>query len=183
MSVAALAVAAAVLAVERASYAVITRAPGSFLALCTRVIPRVRGSQVAVVARLFYAFKALQITVFAAWCWAHCEGSFVSAQGLPLVLGLSGALVLAGQVLVLAAFYRLGRIGVFFGDRFGYEVRRCREFPFSVLAHPEYVETTLTIWGLFLALRFPHPDWYALPVIETVYYPAATRLESPRSRR
>ena len=37
----------------------------------------------------------------------------------------------------------------------------------------------LTIWGLFLARRFPHDDWYALPVIETLYYAAATRLESP----
>jgi hypothetical protein len=38
----------------------------------------------------------------------------------------------------------------------------------------------LTLWGVFLALRSPHADWYVLPAVETVYYPAATRLESPR---
>src|SRR5262245_53735664 len=54
-----------------------------------------------------------------------------------------------------------------------------RWWPFSLLAHPQYVGTVLTIWGLFLALRFPHDDSYALPVIETLYYAAATWLESP----
>ena len=43
MSVAALAVAAALLAVERASYAVIARAPGAFVRLCSRLVPSVRG--------------------------------------------------------------------------------------------------------------------------------------------
>jgi hypothetical protein len=109
VSVAALAVAAALLAVERASYAVIARLPGVFVSVCSRLVPSVCGGPVAVVGRLFCAFKALQVAVFGLWCWVH------------------------GGV----------------------------------------------VWGMFLALRFPHDDWYALPVIETLYYAAATRLESP----
>jgi hypothetical protein len=35
-------------------------------------------------------------------------------------------LVVAGQILNVTVFYRLGRTGVFFGDRLGDEVRRCR---------------------------------------------------------
>jgi len=59
-------------------------------------------------------------------------------------------------------------------------MRHCREFPFSLLSYPQYVGTMLTIWGVFLALRSPHADWYVLPAVETVYYAAATWLESPR---
>jgi hypothetical protein len=29
-------------------------------------------------------------------------------------------------------------------------------------------------------LRFPHDDWYALPVLETIYYLAGMWLEVPR---
>jgi phosphatidyl-N-methylethanolamine N-methyltransferase len=178
VSLAALAVAAALLAVERASYAVVARLPGTFARLCARLAPSVRGGPVAVVGRLGWAFKMLQVTVFGLWCWVH-GGVTVSAEEEPLVLPLAGTLVAVGQMLVLTTFYRLGRIGVFFGDRFGYQLRRCREFPFSLLAHPQYVGTVLTIWGLFLVRRFPHDDWYALPVVETLYYAVATRLESP----
>jgi hypothetical protein len=31
-------------------------------------------------------------------------------------------------------------------------------------------------------LRFPHDDWYALPVLETIYYLAGMWLEVPRQR-
>jgi len=55
--------------------------------------------------------------VFAVWCWVHAVESFVSAHGRPFVLGLAGALVTAGQALVLATFYRLGRVGVIQGLR------------------------------------------------------------------
>lgn len=180
MSVAAIGGAAVLLAVERAVYAVIARAPGAFLALCARLAPAARGGPIAIVARLFYAFKVLQIMVFAAWCLVYGNGSLAPAHEGPIVLGIAAALVVVGQFLVIATFYRLGRTGVFFGDRFGYEVRHCRAFPFSLLAHPQYVGTMLTIWGVFLALRFPHADWYVLPAVETVYYAAATWLESPR---
>jgi Glycosyltransferase Family 4 len=34
------------------------------------------------------------------------------------------------------------------------------------------------IWGGFLAVRFPHPDWYVLPVVETLYYALGAHLEA-----
>jgi hypothetical protein len=39
----------------------------------------------------------------------------------------------------LSVFYRLGAVGVFFRDRLGYEVPWCRAFPFSWVAHLQYV--------------------------------------------
>jgi phosphatidyl-N-methylethanolamine N-methyltransferase len=179
VSLVALAVAAALLAVERACYVVISRAPRAFRELCAR--GALAGGPVAVVERLFYAFKALQLSVFAAWCYVHGDGSLLPAHDSPLVCALASALIVAGQVFVIATFYRLGRVGVFFGDRLGYRVERCREFPFSVLAHPQYVGTIVTVWGLFFAMRFPQDDWYGLPVLETVYYAAGAWLEEPRA--
>jgi phosphatidyl-N-methylethanolamine N-methyltransferase len=178
MSVAVLAIAAALLSVERACYVAITRAPEAFQALCARPMLARQGSPIAIVAMLFGGFKALQLGVFVAWCWIHGNGDLVPSHGSPLVFGLAAALVVVGQSLNVAVFYRLGPIGVFFGARLGYVVQRCKEFPFSVLSHPQYVGTLLTIWGLFLAARFPHDDWYALPVLETAYYAAGAWLES-----
>jgi methylene-fatty-acyl-phospholipid synthase len=91
--------------------------------------------------------------------------------------------VLVGQTLGTLAFYRLGRVGIFYGDRLGHAVAWCSAFPFSALSHPVYVGAVMTIWGVFLIARFPHPDWYLLPVLETVYYIVGTHLESaPRPR-
>jgi phosphatidyl-N-methylethanolamine N-methyltransferase len=179
MSVAVLAIAAALLSLERACYVAITRAPEAFRIVCAWPTLARRGTPIAIVVMLFCMFKALQLGVFAAWCWVHGDGDLVPTHGSPRIFGLAVTLVLVGQIFNVAVFYRLGRIGVFFGDRLGYVVRRCQEFPFSVLSHPQYVGTLLTIWGLFLAARFPHDDWYALPVLETAYYAAGAWLESP----
>ena len=63
-----------------------------------------------------------------------------------------------------------GNNGVFYGNRFGYETHWVKDFPFSLLKHPQYVGAVLSIWGFFIAMRFPRPDWYLLPCLETVYY-------------
>ncbi len=51
------------------------------------------------------------------------------------------------------------------------------KFPFSLLKHPQYAGALLSIWGFFLAMRFPHPDWYLLPSLETLYYALGAYLE------
>jgi methylene-fatty-acyl-phospholipid synthase len=79
-------------------------------------------------------------------------------------------LIVAGQILNCGVFYRLGKVGVFYGSRLGYDMPWSRAFPFSWLKHPQYVGTVWSIWGFFVIMRFPHPDWYLLPALETVYY-------------
>ena len=83
---------------------------------------------------------------------------------------LGAVLIVVGQILNVSVFYRLGKVGVFYGDRFGHEVRWCQKFPFSWCKHPQYIGTLFSIWGFFLVMRFPHDDWYILPALETVYY-------------
>ncbi len=56
----------------------------------------------------------LQISVFFVWCYVDAGGLPILRHGDPLVLRLAAALVVVGQILVIATFHQLGRIGVFF---------------------------------------------------------------------
>lgn len=162
--------AAFLLAIERVAYVWVWRYPSSFATLCKRFSP---GSPepVVVLERLFNAFKVLQIVVFLGWCYLHPNALLwpVFAAGVSLCV--------VGQVLNFSVFYRLGTVGVFYGNRFGYDVPWCTEFPFSVMEHPQYIGALLSIWGLFLALQFPRHDWYAIPMLESAYYVLGAYLE------
>jgi methylene-fatty-acyl-phospholipid synthase len=171
------AAAAALLSLERIAYVWIWRAPDAFRAACEDFAQAGIGEPVDALRFLFYAFKALQGAVFLAWCYAHARGTLWPPDGEPWSIALGTALVLVGQLLNLSVFHRLGNVGVFYGNRFGHDVAWCRSFPFSIVDHPQYVGALLSIWGFFLVMRFPHPDWYALPALETVYYGFGARFE------
>jgi hypothetical protein len=94
------------------------------------------------------------------------------------VLAAGVVLIIIGQALNGLVFYRLGRVGTFYGDRLGHDVVWCEAFPFSALTHPQYVGTVMSIWGFFLVTRFPHDDWYLLP-----FSRASTTPRAPISRR
>jgi methylene-fatty-acyl-phospholipid synthase len=162
--------AAALLRLERICYVWVWRSPESFRACCDRPVVASFGEPVAVLQKLFYCFKGVQFAVFFGWCYVHGQGSSWSFHESGLSLALGGALLIAGQILNFSVFRRLGKIGVFYGNKFGHEIPWCREFPFSLLKHPQYVGTVFSIWGFFVAIRFPHDDWYLLPLLETVYY-------------
>lgn len=158
---------AVLLSIERFAYAWIYRRPTAYAALCERVG---LGDPVDALQRLFVVFKGIQLVVFSAWCLRFgAETGWPSNWDSPIGGGALG-LIVVGQILNLAVFLRLGRVGVFYGNRFGRPVEWSREFPYSVLDHPQYVGTVLSIWGLFLLLRHPHPDWFVLPLLETAYY-------------
>jgi hypothetical protein len=160
---------AILLAIERIAYVWVWRRPDLFRALCTR-LAGVLGGPVVALERLFYCFKAIQAAVFLAWCYSYGNGVLWRADRNLFAIVLGGGLIAVGQVLIFGVFYRLGTVGVFYGNRFGYDVEWCEQFPFSLLAHPQYVGALLSIWGFFLAMRFPHSDWFFLPMLETVYY-------------
>ena len=161
---------AVLLRLERLCYVWIWRTPKAFRALCERPAVAYVGEPVDVVQKLFYGFKVIQIAVFVSWCYVYGQGALWPLSGSAWALGLGGALVVVGQILNVSVLYRLGKVGVFYGNKLGYETPWCRAFPFSLLKHPQYVGTVLSIWGFFLIMRFPHDDWYLLPTVETVYY-------------
>jgi methylene-fatty-acyl-phospholipid synthase len=120
--------------------------------------------------------------VFAGWWIAHGDGLRpASSDPGPVVLGV--LLVAAGQILNLAVFVRLGRVGVFYGSRLGETVPWRAGFPFSWFRHPQYVGTVVTIWGAFIAMRYPAVDWSVIPAIETLYYTAGAYFEEEPEAR
>jgi methylene-fatty-acyl-phospholipid synthase len=169
--------AAALLSLERICYLWIWRDPDGFRALCNRFAVAQIREPVDVLRDLFCCFKVLQCTVFVGWCYLHGNGLLLPLDGTPLSLSLAVALIVAGQSLNVSVFYRLGKVGVFYGNKFGYKVVWCRSFPFSIFEHPQYVGALLSIWGFFLLMRFPHDDWYLLPALETAYYLAGAYFE------
>lgn len=166
--------AALLLSLERCCYLWIWRAPDAFRVWCERAS---LGKPIEVLAKLFYGFKGIQGAVFCGWCYVHGNGWPLLLHGGAISLGVGGALIIAGQILNFSVFYRLGKVGVFYGNKFGYQIPWCQAFPFSLLKHPQYVGTLLSIWGFFLAMRFPHDDWYMLPILETVYYVLGAHFE------
>lgn len=179
--------AAVALAIERLSYIAIWRNPAAFEALCRSGPLRLLGEPVQAVQRLFYSFKAIQAIVFFCWIALHGEWftssdpTFFSADLRAAVIG--AVLIVLGQTLNFAVFFRLGRTGVFYGCRFGHDVPWVHGFPFSVFSHPQYLGTAISIWGLFLLTRFPHPDWIVLPLLETVYYCLGAHFERDSPNR
>lgn len=170
MTVWLLLLAAAFLSLERICYVYISRAPERFLRFCNRPAAVYFGGPVDVLRTLFYAFKGLQFAVFLGWCYVHGHGSLSPAGRGILPLAIGGALIVAGQILNCGVFYRLGTVGVFYGNKLGCDIPWSRAFPFSWFKHPQYVGTVWSIWGVFLIMRFPHSDWSILPTLETVYY-------------
>jgi methylene-fatty-acyl-phospholipid synthase len=126
-------------------------------------------------ATAMVGFKVVQLAVFIAWCFPFAGSGLASNDAAAPIVGV--LLIVVGQSLNFAVFRRLGRVGVFYGNRFGRPTVWHTGFPFSVLRHPQYVGAALSVWGFFLLLRFPHDDWFVLPAVETIYYAAGAYLE------
>ena len=173
--------AAALLSVEPICYVWIYRSPGAFRELCAGA-PVLSSEPTDALRTLFIGFKVFQISVFAWWCLVHSGGTLWPINAPAWAVGVGAALIAAGQTLNIGVFRRLGHTGVFYGNRFGYEVPWCESFPYTVAAHPQYVGSVLAIWGVFLILRFPHGDWLFLPVLESGYYALLARFERPATQ-
>ena len=91
-------IAAALLSLERACYAGITRSPGGFRRLCARPPLARLGEPVAIVRRIFCGFKALQLAVFAGWCWVYRPDLAAPPDAGPAALALGAVLIAAGQL-------------------------------------------------------------------------------------
>jgi methylene-fatty-acyl-phospholipid synthase len=148
-----------------------------FRALCARPLLAWIGEPVDILHLFFCGFKILQCAVIFTWCYIYGHGSLLPANGIAWSLGLGALMVAVGQALNLAVFHRLGKIGVFYGNKFGHRIPWSQKFPFSCLKHPQYIGALLSIWGFFLVMRFPQDDWYILPALETVYYALGAYLE------
>ena len=170
-------VAAGALSLERLWYAWVWYDPESFRRFCSKPGVAIFGEPIDVLRNFFVCFKTLQLSVFLGWCYIHGNGTIFPPGDDDLCIWLGSVLIAIGQVLNVGVFLRLGKIGVFYGNRLGYHVPWCRGFPFSLFKHPQYVGAVLSIWGFFMTTRFPYDDWFIIPVLQTGYYVAGAYLE------
>lgn len=175
LPIAVFAACALLLSLERLAYAWIWQRPDAFRAWVARSSAL---SPVIALERLFYLFKAIQVVTFTGWCLCFGELHGWPEAAFSLHAAIAVALVVVGQVLNAAVFMKLGRVGVFYGNRFGHRVAWVEGFPFSLVDHPQYVGTLMTIWGVFLLFRFPFGDWFVLPALSTFYYVCGMLAES-----
>jgi len=169
--------AAALLALERICYVAAWQAPDAFRDWCATWIRSAGGDPVRALATLFVFFKGVQAVVFVGWCVAMGDGQLRAPDATLLSTISGGALIAFGQFLNASVFMRLGSAGVFYGNRFGVPIAWLEGFPFSWFRHPQYLGAVTTIWGFFLLMRYPAPDWSILPLLETVYYALGAHLE------
>ena len=169
--------AAVLLAFERVTYAFIWYAPGLFRQLCLSWPLNRFATPVDAMQALFYLFKAIQLGVFLGWCVFFSNRFPPLPTAPPAALTIGILLLIVGQVLNASVFWRLGKRGVFYGNKLGHDVPWVDGWPFSLVPHPQYFGTAVSIWGFFLVMRFPSPDWIALPLLQTVYYIIGARIE------
>jgi methylene-fatty-acyl-phospholipid synthase len=165
------------LGIERVSYWYVWNHPGRFAARVRRWPRLSSGDPVLALRRLFYGFKAIQIAVLIGWCMLFGGTWLPLPTAGPLLLGIGIALLLIGQLLNFCVMWRLGSTGVFYGNRFGRPIEWQTGFPFSLLPHPQYLGALLSVWGFMLIMRYPNPDWIALPLVSTAWYAWGTRVE------
>ena len=148
--------AAALLSLERLCYIYISRAPERFRRFCTGRQWRILGSRSMSYGSSSMALRGFNSPCFSGGAMSMDEGSLSPTGRGILPLAIGRALIVAGQMLNCGVFYRLGKVGVFYGNKLGYDIPWSRAFPFSWFKHPQYVGTVWSIWGFFLIMRFPH---------------------------
>lgn len=170
-------IAAGALSIERFWYAWVCHHPDSFRRFCSKPGIALFGEPIDVLRNGFVCFKTLQLAVFVGWCYIHGNGTVIPPGEDGQWIWTGSLLIATGQVLNFGVFLRLGKTGVFYGNKLGHQVPWCRGFPFSLMPHPQYVGAILSIWGFFMTTRFPHDDWCLLPLLQTGQYALGAYLE------
>ncbi|PVU95747.1 hypothetical protein BB561_001637 [Smittium simulii] len=95
----------------------------------------------------------------------------------PLLLKvLSFSIIFAGNVLVLSSMYKLGFVGTYLGDYFGFLMdEMITSFPFNVCDHPMYIGSTLSFFGV--ALYYGSPAGMVLTALVYLCYQVASKYE------
>jgi len=117
--------------------------------------------------------------------WLFQRAMTGAPQGVAIVCGgaavdvLAYVILVVGAALVLGSYYRLGILGTYLGDYFGFLFsERVTGFPYNILDDPMYTGSTLLYIGDALLLRSVTGTVLA-GLVAAVYYVAATRFEGP----
>mmetsp|Transcript_28602 Transcript_28602/g.77173 ORF Transcript_28602/g.77173 Transcript_28602/m.77173 type:complete len:200 (+) Transcript_28602:64-663(+) len=103
--------------------------------------------------------KVIQFTALTLWFWTIRPGGLCfSLEGVELWRWLAFlVLVSFGQALNVGIYKAIGKTGVYYGFKLGRKVPWVTGFPFNVMSHPQYVGSTMTIWGAMLMVHAVMP--------------------------
>ncbi|KAL6753669.1 hypothetical protein V8C86DRAFT_2722049 [Haematococcus lacustris] len=105
--------------------------------------------------------KLLQAEAVLVWLWSQRpQGLCLDLSRTHLWQWLAALLLFSfGQALNVGIYKAIGKVGVYYGTRLGHTVPWVTGFPFSVVPHPQYVGSALSVWGgaALLANQLP-PD-------------------------
>lgn len=62
----------------------------------------------------------------------------------------------------MAIYKAIGVDGVYYGTKLGAKVPWCTDFPFNVVAHPQYVGSVLTVLGFTVLVWSQAPPGFGL---------------------
>lgn len=139
---------------------------------------------VQVFAAVASVLKLVQGLAVAAWLlekspvpWKKWPERISALQwcGFALLVGV-------GQALNVSLYRAIGMRGVYYGTKLGEEVPWHDGYPFTIVAHPQYVGSVLTLWGGYLLLARVAPPgaclllafWsslYLLTALSEAYFP------------
>ncbi|KAK9826416.1 hypothetical protein WJX81_002088 [Elliptochloris bilobata] len=123
--------------------------------------------------RAAFIGKVGQATAFIAWFVAQTrlQGTTFSLWRVPPGSWLTFfTLLAAGQALNIGVYRAIGQDGVYYGTKLGKTVKWCSAFPFSVVPHPQYVGSALTVWGLVALLCGHTPGIVAVGALWSALY-------------
>mmetsp|Transcript_28836 Transcript_28836/g.42862 ORF Transcript_28836/g.42862 Transcript_28836/m.42862 type:complete len:314 (-) Transcript_28836:677-1618(-) len=157
-------------------------------------------------AMVAYFLKLLQGLLMAAWLRGRDSGGIVgllrdifqafftpglvkettigfASAAYKYIAGLNTAqallgieLILFGQILNVSVYKAIGEHGVYYGCRLGKVVPWCDGFPFNFLPHPQYLGSSLSIWGVCIFLGGMIP--YGVPVVMSCFYAFSSWVEA-----
>jgi len=157
---------AVLLSLERLMYGVVWKKPQTVSKAAQLV--GMKQKEPEMIFNFVRGFKLVQMYVFGTWYWTHYGTNLPSLSWTQFLIGVP--LLLFGQILNFMVWYRIGIEGVCYGCKFGRDIPWCTQFPYSHFSHPQYLGAILTVWGMFVFSWNDCPDWYILPVMETMLY-------------
>jgi len=127
----------------------------SYVELCKGPLRPLGDDPVEVFATLEIVAKVIQGGSLVAYLGTSgLAAAWASLVSAPLVCWAGLAVFVAmGQALNFATYAAIGKVGVYYGFKFGRTVPWCYGFPFNTgLRHPQYLGVVLTLWGALLVL-------------------------------
>jgi len=122
----------------------------------------------------------IQFTCLTFWFWTiRPDGLCFSLEAIEMWRWLAFlALVSFGQALNVGIYKAIGKTGVYYGFKLGRKVPWVTGFPFNVMSHPQYVGSTLTIWGAMLLVHAVMPAHLQITLLYLTAYWSALYLVS-----